>query len=239
MKRLDACASGNYSGCLYGVPAGSAPGSDHLVWSATGKEREGEEELQGQKERRDLEVLTEILPCGVDPLGVFVVDKEQEVIDEQTVHELIEQLPDAFLEATDPVVLTRNSKGEFNVFLQTEGRLEEVPLQVAEPGEFEKECQVVRVRGGLTLVSLQTESDLQVAFKHLIEKVSCPYGTFRLEDSDVFFIHVWETKRRVQNQQVVQQASLGSEPSNTQTGMLTKMLKKWETNCHLNYLSCI
>ena len=95
------------------------------------------------------------------------------------------------------------------------------------------------MRGGLTLVSLQTESDLQVAFKHLIEKVSCPYGTFRLEDSDVFFIHVWETKRRVQNQQVVQQASLGSEPSNTQTGMLTKMLKKWETNCHLNYLSCI
>ncbi len=72
---------------------------------------------------------------------------------------------------TDPVVLTRNRNGTFRCFLAVEGRLEETKLGVAQEGDFERQCQAVRVRGSLTLVSLQTEADLQAAFKHLIEKV--------------------------------------------------------------------
>ena len=34
------------------------------------------------------------------------------------------------------------------------------------------------------------------SFKHLIEKVSCPYGTFQLENSDVFFIHTFVSNQK-------------------------------------------
>ena len=53
---------------------------------------------------------------------------------------------------TDPVVLTRNSAGDFRCFVVSEGRMEEAPHEVAEVGEFEKECQVVE-EGGETASS--------------------------------------------------------------------------------------
>jgi len=47
------------------------------------------------------------------------------------------------------------------------------------------------------VVSLQNETDLQSAFRHLMEKVSCPYGAFKLDNSDCIFLHIWETKRKI------------------------------------------
>ncbi len=64
LDRLTACKGKNFSGCLYGLSGtwlaqadnedneDEKPPLAHLVWSATGKEREDKEALQGQKERK-------------------------------------------------------------------------------------------------------------------------------------------------------------------------------------------
>ena len=59
--------------------------------------------------------------------------------------------------------------------------------------EIEKELVIIRVRGNLNITCAQNEIEISNSFKHLIEKVSCPYGTFQLEGSDVFFIHTFVT----------------------------------------------
>ncbi len=78
---------------------------------------------------------------------------------------------EAFLEIVDPLVLTQ-SGSELRCFVSMEGSLEEVDFVSVAEGELAKEVQAIRVKGRLTLVSLQTEVDLQSAFKHLNEKAS-------------------------------------------------------------------
>ena len=119
----------------------------------------------------DLDVLTEILPCGIDPIGVFVLDQFQEMVDEGCVQRLVEQLPEAFLDVTDPVVLTRNSAGLLQCFIFAEGQLQEAEWVAADQEAMEEEVQTVRIRGSMAVVARQSEGDIQNAFQHLIEKV--------------------------------------------------------------------
>ena len=48
---------------------------------------------------------------------------------------------------------------------------------------------LVRVRGYVEVNCGMTQPEVGNAFKHLIEKVSCPYGSFRLEGERLFFLH--------------------------------------------------
>jgi len=146
----------------------------------------------------DLEVLTEVLPCGIDPLGVFILQKdgESQDLDKEYARSLVEQLPEAFLEVTDPLILHRSPKGVLTVFRAADGELKEVQYESISGDEMDSLVQIVRVKGKLSLVSLQTEQDLQVALRHWMEKVSCPYGAFKMERSDLLFLHVWESKRK-------------------------------------------
>ena len=53
---------------------------------------------------------------------------------------------------------------------------------------------VIRVTGQLELNCL-THSEVSNAFRHLIEKVSCPYGSFMLEGGKVIFLHKFLERR--------------------------------------------
>ena len=99
------------------------------------------------------------------------MDKIQESVDEGVVQRLVEQLPEAFLDVTDPVVLALNSTGALRAFLFSEGQLKEAEWEAAAEGAMEAEVQIIRIRGSMAVVARQSEQDLQHAFQHLIEKV--------------------------------------------------------------------
>lgn len=201
------------SGCLYGFPPCLDPElsssfSHYSLVTCTGKQKTEEERLNeedGQR-RDDLEVLNEIIPCGIDPVGVFILetreDKERNNGEKnhREVHRLLGALPEAFLEAVDPVVVFggEDDDNALEAFVIREGEL--VAVQQLEEVDSEEllksEAVALRVRGTLNLTSGQNENDLHIAFKHLIEKVSCPYGSFRLCHSDVFFLHVMHFGRK-------------------------------------------
>ena len=87
--------------------------------------------------------------------------------------------------------------GELCCYVQGEGgNLLQVDVKLLSREEIEKETVIIRVRGDLTVTCAQTEAEISNAFKHLIEKVSCPYGTFQLEQSDVFFIHTFVSNHK-------------------------------------------
>ena len=78
--------------------------------------------------------------------------------------------------------------------IDIQGNLTKVEIKSLTREEIEKEITIIRVRGNLEVTCAQNETEISNAFKHLIEKVSCPYGTFQLENSDVFFIHTFVPK---------------------------------------------
>ena len=102
------------------------------------------------------------------------------------------------LESNDPIILTRHKLGcDLRAYVQGEGgNLLPVQVKLLTREQIEKETVVIRVRGNLNVTCAQTEAEISNAFKHLIEKVSCPYGTFQLEQSDVFFIHTFVTNHK-------------------------------------------
>ena len=54
---------------------------------------------------------------------------------------------------------------------------------------------MVRVRGRLELNTGLSVTEVSSAFRHLIEKVSCPYGSFMLEGGQVIFLHKFLERR--------------------------------------------
>ena len=76
------------------------------------------------------------------------------------------------------------------------GNLLSVQIKPLTQEEIEKEIVIIRVRGNLDITCAQNETEMANSFKHLIEKVSCPYGTFQLENSDVFFIHTFVSNQK-------------------------------------------
>ena len=102
------------------------------------------------------------------------------------------------MESNDPVILTRYANGgNLRGYIQGDGgNLTKVEIKPISRAEIEKEITIIRVRGNLEVTCAQNETEISNAFKHLIEKVSCPYGTFQLEKSDVFFIHTFVPKHK-------------------------------------------
>jgi hypothetical protein len=74
------------------------------------------------------------------------------------------------------LVVFRRGSGDdatLDCFVVQEGELVPVLMEEVESEQLmREETQALRVRGTLNLVAGQNENDLQIAFKHLIEKVS-------------------------------------------------------------------
>ena len=68
---------------------------------------------------------------------------------------------------------------------------EEAKVEVGEVTgeELANMVTLIRVRGYLEVNCGMTQQEVGNAFRHLIEKVSCPYGSFKLEGDRLVFLH--------------------------------------------------
>ena len=148
-------------------------------------------------ENLDVEFLTELFPVGLDPVGVFYLSSENDDIDEKKVlAKLIDALPDQEAFVHDPVVLTKSGSDQVQTFSFTEGEFKSVDHESLELSEIEKHFTTIRLRGKLELFASANDHDIVSWIRHTIEKVASPYGTFKLDKSDVFFLHTFEPVRR-------------------------------------------
>ncbi|QQP38567.1 Uncharacterized protein FKW44_019174 [Caligus rogercresseyi] len=98
------------------------------------------------------------------------------------------RLPDQFLSVNNPVVFIRRGSEPLQAFISS-NLLEPSPLSIRK--DFEDILLRVRVRGSLQIMCTADEEDITNSFRHLINKVTCPYGSFRLTNSNVLFLHYW------------------------------------------------
>jgi len=170
-QRLEDAGSGGqvYTGVLYGLHLDG----EVLVVGAAGKEGGG-----------DLELCNEMIPCGIEPIGVFGLGDGE---GSEEIEKLASQLPATNQADETLVLLSLSPSGELEGKIV--GEDSSVKVGVITGQELANLITLVRVRGYVEVNCGMTQPEVGNAFKHLIEKVSCPYGSFRLEGERLFFLH--------------------------------------------------
>ena len=166
------------TGAVYGLEVDGT----RIVVAAAGQPDQAEK-------KRELELLNEMIPCGVEPLGVFGVGTSSEEL-----VGLCQQLPALTTNSQHTLLLTVTSAG-LEASLCQAGQTEPLTVEVISQQEYLSLVTIIRVKGKLELNCGQTNSEVSNAFRHLIEKVSCPYGSFMLEGGRVFFLHKFVERR--------------------------------------------
>jgi len=187
------------SGVLYGV------GVPHLsrhavVYNATGKLMDAAASASGGTEPpaasasayKNVEFLSEVMPCGLEAYGVFHLNDQPEA--PERIDQLVGQMPEQLLAVRDPLVILRQ-EGKIRGYLMHEGKLVEYPVKAITPYQLETQhITTVRIRGKVNLQCALSAAEITTAFQHLIEKVSSPYGSFQLEGTNLHFLHTLERK---------------------------------------------
>jgi len=138
----------------------------------------------GQKESKELELLNEMLPCGIEPMGVFGVGvKTEELVP------VVQQLPPLTQPSEVPIIVRVTQDGIEGHLFKGESVGERIEIDTITEEDFSRLVTMIRVKGMLEVNAGQTTSEISNAFRHLIEKVSCPYGSFLLEGGRVVFLH--------------------------------------------------
>lgn len=184
-----------FYGAVYGIYVDELSEQPVLV-NCSGKTVVGGNDEGNQ----NVEYLSEMFPCGFDPVGVlYLTADDDEEEDHDRIGNLISQLPDALLDTHDPVVIAKSGKGPIRAYVHSEGGLCDVEVEPMSSETLAQHTVTIRVRGQLQVLCGQTDQDIANGFKHLVEKVSSPYGTFRLEKSDVFFLHTFAPANKPSN----------------------------------------
>lgn len=173
MERLVTAAKGekSFTGALYGL---QLPDGAKVVMGATA--REG---------AQDLELCNEMLPCGVEPVGVFSLGE----VGGTGLAAFGKQLPPLTQGDERPLLLRVSSSGQLEgEVLGKEGSVQ-VEVGCISPSELSSLVTLVRVQGAIELNCGLTQTEVSNSFRHLIEKVSCPYGSFVLEGCRLVFLH--------------------------------------------------
>ena len=89
----------------------------------------------------------------------------------------------------DPIIITKKGKEPIIVSVYTEGEYRTLNHTTISIEELSDNVTTMRVKGTLELLSQANEKDIISWIKHAIEKVSCPYGSFKLENSNTYFLH--------------------------------------------------
>jgi len=155
-------------GALYGL---ELEDGTKVVLAAAGQEASMEEEL---------ELINGMLPCGVEPMGVFGLGKGAV----SGLGPLLDKLPPITQPTESPVLLWVTEE-------DVECRLgdEEVSIVNITREELSQLVTLVRIKGQVELNAGFSVEEVGAAFRHLIEKVSCPYGSFVLEGGRLVFLH--------------------------------------------------
>ena len=167
------------TGALYGLDVDGV----RIVVAAAGQPEQAEK-------KRELELVNEMIPCGVEPMGVFGLGPSPEEL-----VSLCQQLPPLTTTQHSPLVFSVTSQAILARTCQGETLGESLQVETISEEEYHSLVTVIRVKGRLELNCGQTNSEVSNAFRHLIEKVSCPYGSFMLEGGRVFFLHKFVERR--------------------------------------------
>ena len=176
---LSSAGGETITGAVYGLDVDGV----RIVVAAAGQPEQGEK-------KRELELLNEMIPCGVEPVGVFGLGPSTEEL-----VSLCQQLPSLTTSSQPPLLLSVTSEGLQARLCQGEAMGDSVRVETISQEEYLGLVTVIRVKGRLELNCGQTNSEVSNAFRHLIEKVSCPYGSFMLEGGRVFFLHKFVERR--------------------------------------------
>jgi len=181
-KRLldNAKTGNNVLGAIYGLQIDQVK----IIVAASGQPKD-----QNEK-KNELELLNEMIPCGIEPIGVFGLGVNCE--------ELVtfsQQLPPPSSQADTTLILSVIDGKLIAKSCQTDMLGDSLQLETLSEEEYNSMVTVIRVRGKLELNCGMTDSEVSNAFRHLIEKVSSPYGSFMLEAGRVFFLHKFIERR--------------------------------------------
>ncbi|XP_040573632.1 ufm1-specific protease 2 [Lepeophtheirus salmonis] len=180
INRLNGCSK-EACGYLFGVPD-LEDGS--IIMELSMKPKEDEDD-----ETEEVDAANPFLPTGMDPIGVFILTESDDSLLEE-IETLISRLPNDFLSVHDPVVFIRRKKDSAVEAFIDSSLLDPVPISICD--DISDKILKVRVRGSLQLICSADEEDITKNFRHLLNKVTCPYGCFRLDNSDVLFLHLWK-----------------------------------------------
>ena len=182
-----------FYGVLYGLRVKDV--SQHpVILNCSGNAiLEGQDDL----ETLNVEFLSELFPIGLDPVGVLYLSSDSSDLEKHEIlARLIDNLPDQEAFVHDPVVMTKNGNGALQASIFSEGEFKEVKHEIIDADEISQHVTTIRLRGKLELFASANERDIVSWIRHTIEKVSSPYGTFKLDKSDVFYLHTFAPVKR-------------------------------------------
>ena len=183
-----------FYGVLYGLRLKTLSKSPVILNCSGNALYEDDKEIPSQL---NVEFLSELFPVGLDPIGVFYLSAENDEIEEKKVlAKLIDNLPDQEAFVHDPVVLTKSGSEKVQTFMFTEGEFLHVDFEPIEMKKVEEHFTTIRLKGRIEMFASANEKDIVSWIRHTIEKVASPYGTFRLDKSDVFFLHTFAPVNR-------------------------------------------
>jgi len=153
---------------------------------------------------QEIKLLNEVLPCGMEPIGVFDCSSEAS---ENTLLSYLAQLPpspgaeegegeESGMEDEPRVAIMKDAAtSTLKGFIVVDGALKPAEIEIVKEEFLEKETVLIRVRGKIDLTCGFTKTEISLQFKHLIEKVTCPYGTYTMEGDQVAILHKFMEKQ--------------------------------------------
>ena len=184
-----------YCGVLYGVRVKGLSTLPIIMNISVSPLYVGEE---GSESDLKFEYLSELLPVGVDPVGVvFISAFENDEREGKILGTLVDNLPDSETFVHDPIVAVKNGSSPVSFSVLTEGEFDKIAeIKAIDTKEVEQHTTTIRVKGKIELFASADERDILSWIRHTIEKAASPYGTFRLDKSDVFFLHTFAPAQR-------------------------------------------
>ena len=182
-----------FCGVLYGVRVKGISGLPVVMNLSVNPLYVGEQSEDAFK----FEYLSELLPVGLDPVGVvFISANENDDREAKILSTLVDNLPDSETFVHDPIVAVKNGGKPVSFSVLKEGEFLKINHDTIEAKEVEQKTTTIRVRGKIELFASEDERDILTWIRHAIEKAASPYGTFRLDHSDVFFLHTFAPMQR-------------------------------------------
>ena len=158
-----------FCGVLYGVRVKGISGLPIIMNISVNPLYVGEQTENDFK----FEYLSELLPVGLDPVGVvFISANENDDREAKILSTLVDNLPDSETFVHDPIVAVKNGGKPVSFSVLKEGEFEKINHETIESKEVEQKTTTIRVRGKIELFASADERDILSWIRHAIGQVS-------------------------------------------------------------------
>ena len=134
----------SFYGVLYGLRVKNISQHPVILNCSGNAVLEGQDSL----ETLNVEFLSELLPIGLDPVGVLYLSSNVDDVEKNKVlAKLIDNLPDQEAFVHDPIVITKNGDGPLITSTFSEGEFKELQHEVIDANEINQHITTIRLRG--------------------------------------------------------------------------------------------